>query len=99
MGEILNITKGEGDKMIVEVEMNYKDYLLLKGKMKDVHVFAEDAIDINSNFSRRGTDNKSKYLLVNRALRDGLTFKEKVKCQRLYLNGKIFFIYSVEREE
>lgn len=97
MAEILNIIKGEGDKMIVEVEMDYKDYLLLKGKMKDVHVFAEDALNINTNFSKRGTNDATKYLLVDKTLREGLTFEEKVMCQRLYLNGKIFFIYSVER--
>ena len=97
MGKIVGIKAIKGDKVVVEVEMDYEESLNLRGHIKNVHVFSEDSAEIKSNLSQRGTNEATKYFLIPRELREGLTFNEEVKCQRIDSGAKTLFIYMVDK--
>ena len=77
--------------------MDYEESLLLKGHIKNVHIFSEDSADIRTNLSQRGKNEATKYFLVPKQLRNNLKFNEKVKCQKLETNTKIIFVYVVDK--
>lgn len=97
MGSIIGIKSVKDDKVVIEVQMDYEESLKLKGHIKNVHLFSEDAAEIKSNLSQRGTNEATKYFLIPRELRENLTFDEKVKCQRIENENKIIFIYMVDK--
>ncbi|MBS3130897.1 hypothetical protein J4212_00535 [Candidatus Woesearchaeota archaeon] len=97
MGTIIGTRSVKDNKIIVEVEMDYEESLLLKGHIKNVHIFSEDSADIRTNLSQRGKNEATKYFLVPKQLRNNLKFNEKVKCQKLETNTKIIFVYVVDK--
>jgi hypothetical protein len=97
MGSIIGIRTTKEDKVVLEVELSYEESLKLKGHIKNIHVFSEDAAEIKTNLSQRGTNEATKYLLIPRELRDNLNFDEVVKCQRFDTDSRIVFIYVVEK--
>ncbi len=97
MGSIIGIRTTKDDKVIVEVEMSYEESLQLKGHIKNIHILSEDAAEIKTNLSQRGTNEATKYFLIPRELRDNLNFNEKVKCQRIETDTKILFVYVVDK--
>ncbi len=97
MGSIIGIKTTKDDKVIVEVEMTYEESLRLKGFIKNIHLFSEDAAEIKTNLSQRGTNEATKYFLIPKELRENLTFEEKVKCQRLETDSRVIFIYVVDK--
>ena len=98
MGSIKGIKAMDGDKVLVEVQMDYEESLKLKGNIKKIYLFSEDAAEIKTNLSQRGTNEATKYFLIPRELRGDLSFNEKVKCQRIETPSKIFFIYMVDKD-
>ena len=99
MGTILGTKMTKDDKVIFEVEMDYKDSLKLKGHVKDIHLFSEDAAVIKTNLSQRGTNEATKYFLIPRELRDGLDFNKNVKCQNIETDTKKIFIFAVDKND
>lgn len=97
MGQIVGIRTTKDDKVIVELQMDYEESLKLKGHIKNIHMFSEDAADIKTNLSQRGTNEATKYFLIPRELREDLTFNEKVKCQRIDTDTRIIFVYMVDK--
>lgn len=97
MGSIVGIKATKDEKIIVEVEMTYEESLQLKGHIKNIYLFSEDAAEIKTNLSQRGTNEATKYFLIPRELRDNLNFGEKVKCQRIETNSKLIFVYVVDK--
>jgi len=97
MGTILSTKMVKGDKVIFEVEMDYEDSLKLKGHIKNIHVFSEDAADVRTNLSQRGTNEATKYFLIPRELRDGLQFNKNVKCQKIETDSRNVFIFVVDK--
>ena len=97
MGQIIGIKTTKDDKVVVEVQMDYEESLKLKGHIKNIHLFSEDAAEIKTNLSQRGTNEATKYFLIPRELRENLTFNEKVKCQRIDTGNRIIFIYMVDK--
>lgn len=97
MGQIIGIKAIKDDKVVVEVHMTYEESLMLKGHIKNIHLFSENAAEIKANLSQRGTNEATKYFLIPRELRDNLTFNEKVKCQRIDTDSRILFIYMVDK--
>lgn len=97
MGQIIGIKATKDDKVVVEVNMTYEESLMLKGHIKNIHLFSENAAEIKANLSQRGTNEATKYFLIPRELRDNLTFNEKVKCQRIDTDSRILFIYMVDK--
>lgn len=97
MGSVISTRKTKEGKVILRVEMNYEDSLNLKGYTEDVYLFSENAAEVKTHFSQRGTNDATKYLLVPKCLREGLNFGEKVLCQKIETPSKSIFIFSVEK--
>ncbi len=97
MGTILGTKTTKDDKIICEVELDYEESLRLKGHIKNIHVFSEDAAEIKANLSQRGTNEATKYFLIPRELRENLTFNEKVKCQKIDTDLRTVFVFVVTR--
>jgi len=97
MGTILGTKTVKDSKIIFEVELDYEESLKLKGNIKNIHVFSEDAAETKTNLSQRGTNEATKYFLIPRELRDNLTFNEEVKCQKIDTNIRTIFIFVVNK--
>ena len=97
MGKILGTKTTKDNKIIFEVEMDYEESLKLKGHIKNVHVFSEDAAEIKSNLSQRGTNEATKYFLIPRELRDNLNFNEQVECQKIDTDTRTIFVFVVNK--
>ena len=97
MGIILGTKTTKDNKIIFEVEMDYEESLKLKGNIKNIHVFSEDAAEIKTNLSQRGTNEATKYFLIPRELRENLKFNEEVKCQKIETDTRIVFIFVVNK--
>jgi hypothetical protein len=97
MGRILGTKTTKEGKVVFEIELDYEESLQLKGYIKNICVFSEDAAEIKANLSQRGRNEATKYFLIPRELRSGLRFNEKVKCQKLETDSKIIFVYAVDK--
>jgi len=97
MGTILGTKITKDNKIVFEVEMDYEESLKLKGHIKNVHIFSEDAAEIKTNLSQRGTNEATKYFLIPRELRGDLKFNEQVKCQKVETNTRIIFVFVVDK--
>ena len=97
MGAILGTKITKDNKIIFEVEMDYEESLKLKGHIKNIHIFSEDAAEINTHLSQRGTNEATKYFLIPRELRGDLKFNEQVKCQKIDTDTRTVFIFVVNK--
>ena len=97
MGTILGTKITKNGKIVFEVELNYEDSLKLKGHIKNIHIFSEDAAEIKTNLSQRGTNEATKYFLIPRELRENLKFNEQVKCQKMESDSRIIFVFVVNK--
>ncbi len=97
MGAVLGTKMLKDNKVLFEIELDYEESLRLRGFIKNVHVFSEDAAEIKTNLSQRGTNEATKYFLIPRELRDNLKFDEKVKCQKIETPTKNIFIFAVNK--
>ena len=97
MGTILGTKMTKDDKVVFEVEMDYDDSLKLRGHVKNIHIFSEDAADIRTNLAQRGTNDTTKYFLIPRELRDGLNFDKSVKCQKIETDSRKIFIFVMDK--
>jgi len=97
MGNVLSTKITKNNKVVFEIELDYEQSLKLGGHIKNVHVFSEDAADIKTNLSQRGTNEATKYFLIPRELRRNLRFDEKVKCQKMETVDKNIFVFMVNK--
>lgn len=97
MGRILGTKTTKDDKVIFEVEMDYEDSLKLKGHIKNIHVFSEDAAEVKTNLSQRGANEATKYFLIPKELRENLNFNKNVKCQKIETDTRKIFIFVVDK--
>jgi len=97
MGSIISSRSNKDGKIIYEIELDYAESLHLKGHIKKVCLFSEDACDAVSKLSSRGTHESTKYFLVPKELRANLTTADKVKCQKIITDSKMIFIYVLDR--
>ena len=97
MGKILSAKITKDNKVVFEIELDYDESLKLGGHIRNVHVFSEDAADIKTNLSQRGTNEATKYFLIPRELRNNLRFDEKVKCQKMETDSKNIFVFMVNK--
>ncbi len=97
MGTIISSKAIKDNKVIFEIELDYEESLELKGHIKNVHMFSEDAAEIKTNLSQRGANEATKYFLIPRELRQGLQFKEKVKCQKIDTLTRSIFVFVVNK--
>jgi hypothetical protein len=98
MGKIIGITQGENEEeVIIKVKLDYKESLQLRGNIKNIHLFSEDASKTKANLSQRGKNGATKYFLIPKDLRKGMKYTETVRCQKIDVGNKTFFIYIVDK--
>lgn len=97
MGTILGSKTTKDGRIVYEIEVDYEESLQLKGHIKNVRVFSEEASEVITTLSTRGKNDSTKYFLVPRDLRQNLKFSDTVKCQKLETDSKILFIYIVDK--
>ena len=97
MGAILSSRMKDDGKIVLEISVDYEESVLLKGHMDNVHIFSENASDVETNISQRGKNEATKYFLIPKDLRKGLKFNAKTKCQKIDTKTKTIFIYVVDR--
>ena len=98
MGSLISLRKTKEGEVKVRLEMTPKEYSYLKGNVKNIYLFSEDAANIETRFSQRGTCDATKYFLVPKCLREGISFDEKVFCQRIEIPQKSIFIFVVDKK-
>lgn len=97
MGTILSTRMTKDDKVVFEVEMDYEDSLKLRGHIKNIHIFSEDAADIKTNLAQRGANDTTKYFLIPRELREDLNFSKEIKCQKIETDSRKIFIFMMDK--
>jgi hypothetical protein len=96
MGFIISSRRNE-DKVILEVQSEYSEFLELKGHFDDVHIFTDKVAYTKTNISQRGKNDATKYFLIPKNLRQGFQFNNDVSCQRIDLKNKVVFVYVVDK--
>ena len=92
MGKILG-SKLKGDKVLLEVQLEYEEAVQLQGHMDKICIFSENVSDIKTNISTRGKNGATKYLLIPKELRKNLNLEKEIDCQKIDMQDKIIFIY------
>lgn len=97
MGSIISTKTTKDGNIVFEVKMEYEEALQLKGHVQNVHLFTENVADTRTNLSGRGKNEATKYFLIPKELRKNIKLTDKVRCQKLETDSKIFFIYVVDK--
>ena len=97
MGTIISSRMKDDGKVIFEVSVDYEESIQLRGHMEDVHIFSENALDLEIPISQRGKNDATKYFLIPKELRKGLKVSAKAKCQKIDTKTKIVFVYVVDK--
>ncbi len=97
MGRILGIKATKEDKIIIELESDYNEFLQLNGHIKNICFFSQNCVDMVSRLSGRGKNNVTKYFLIPSSLRRGMDLRQNIKCKRLEMNNKVIFVYMVDK--
>ncbi len=97
MGTILTTKMTTDKKVIVEVLLDYDEFVQLKGQMHNVHLFSEDNAEYKTNISQRGKNSATKYFLIPKSLRKGIRFTDEISCVKLELKGRTVFVYLIKK--
>ncbi|MFW5886579.1 MAG: hypothetical protein ACOCUL_02365 [Bacteroidota bacterium] len=97
MGSIISTKTTKNGNIVFEVKMEYDEALQLKGHVQNVHLFTENVADTRTNLSGRGKNEATKYFLIPKELRKDIKLTDKVRCQKLETDSKIFFVYVVDK--
>ena len=97
MGTILNTRMADDKRIIVELSLDYDEYIQLKGHMHNVHLLSEDNIETEAHISERGRNAATKYFLIPKSMRKGLKFGESITCHKVELPNRKIFVYVVKK--
>lgn len=95
MGRIVG-SRRNNQKIIFEVELDYKEAVLLKGHYDNVHLFSENTIDFQTKISSRGKNDATKYFLIPTKYRKDLNLNSKALIQRIKVDDSDFLIYMLK---
>ncbi|MFH1637139.1 MAG: hypothetical protein ABIB71_01810 [Candidatus Woesearchaeota archaeon] len=98
MGEIIRSENRGNGKVMFEILVDYSEAIELQGNAKNVHIFSEDVIGLESGVSLRGKNESTKYFLIPKQLRKGLKFNSSISCQKIDAKTKIFFVYVIDKQ-
>lgn len=99
MGKILSATLTKEDKVFLRIALSYEESLNLKGHTQNIVVFSDHNAEIETNLSKRGAREATKYFLIPKQLRKDLNYEGLVKCQRIDSEKSTLFIFKVEKEK
>ncbi|MBU4242284.1 MAG: hypothetical protein KKF52_03565 [Nanoarchaeota archaeon] len=97
MGTILTSRMADDKKVVIELMLEYDEYIQLKGHLHNVHVFSEDNVQTKANISQRGRNASTKYFLIPKSMRKNLKFTEETTCHKIELPTRKIFIYVVNK--
>lgn len=97
MGKVSTIKTLNDEKVTVTLELNQKELLWLKGNLDNVHIFAEKNLTCPTRLVQRGKRESTKYFLLPREYREGITPTTKVKCNKIETTTKTIFIFEVPK--
>ena len=96
MGTIIS-SKKDGDNVIMEILVDYEEFLQLKGHLNNIRLITENVAEVQTNISQRGKNQATKYFLIPRQFRKGFKFNNTTSCQRLDVKDKVLFIYVINK--
>lgn len=98
MGKIAGLKTVNEEKVLVNLELTSKELAWLKGNLNKMHLFSEKNLDHETRLIKRGKRESTKYFLLPRELRDGVTPSAQVTCNRIETKSKHIFIFAVPKE-
>lgn len=78
--------------------MDYEEALQLEGNMNDIHLFSDRLSSRKAVLIERGNNFSTKYFLIPREIRHGIDLRKDITCQRIDIQDKTFFIFTVEKQ-
>ena len=97
MGKILQIKANSSDSFHVTLDLNSEEVQWLRGNMNKMHLFSEDNLTTTSRLVQRGKKDSTKYFLLPREFRKGITPSDSVACTVINSKTKNIFIYAVNK--
>jgi hypothetical protein len=99
MGTILGSKMQSDGKVILEISLDQKEALQLRGHYDKIHVFTEHVEGVGAQISGRGKNEATKYFLIPKSLRTKFNLKSNtpVSCQKIETPTKMIFVYTVDK--
>lgn len=97
MGRIVG-SRRNNQKIIFEVELDYKEAVLLKGHYDNIHLFSENVSDFQTSISTRGKNEATKYFLIPTKYRKELNLGSNAHGQRIKTEKSDFLIYMLKND-
>lgn len=94
VADVLKI-ENEHEQVHVALVMSKKEFKQLAGELSDLLVVARGAASTPARVSMRGKNEATKYFLIPRSFRKGLSLRGKVSCQRIDTCAGSTFIYHL----
>jgi len=83
------------DHFEIALKVSHKEFAALKGKMDNIYLIPIEKANTKSKVYERGKN--TKYLLIPKSLRKGITLNKKASCLRSNYKGKIIFAYFMDK--
>ena len=97
MAEIISSKISANNQVTYSIHLDQQEALRLQGHLKDIHLIAEPTVECPSKISCRGKNSSTKYFIIPKCLRNGLSFKEKTTCQKIETKDKVIFVYLLDK--
>jgi len=97
MGEIIK-SRVAGDKIVCSIAVNEEEAIALKGRIKNIHMFAIDLCDTDSTIIEKGKNGVVKYFRLPCNLRLKSKKKPELRsCQLIETDTSVFVINICEK--
>jgi hypothetical protein len=99
LGQIINSKLVANKKVILKIILDQDEISNLKGHLKNIHVFNSDLCNKPSQINARGNNGVTKYFKIPLSIRSRKKYSGKLNYQKTETPSKIFYIYTLEKEE
>ena len=97
MGKIIGVNAGTGDKIKVTLEMTQGEFEFLQGSLDKMHVFTEKNLTYSTRLVQRGRRESTRYILLPKEFRAGITITNDLKCAQIETQNKKFLVFAVNK--
>lgn len=99
MGQIIDTKNISEKKVVAKILLDQNEIIPLKGHLKNVSLFSSNLCQTNSQINTRGNNGVTKYFKIPLDIRSRKKYNGTLSYQKLENPSKIFYIYSLEKEE
>ena len=99
MGQIINSRTLSNKQVAIKIILDQEEIKNLQGHLKNIHVFNSDLCLHNSQINTRGNNGVTKYFKIPLSIRSRKKHTGTLKYQKIDTPSKIFYIYTLEKEE